>query len=390
MATNEPQMFLNYLNRLGVAMNAKFYYKQSAHSLILDMGICDYTCGLISTSIPNDSFGPTWTELAKVTIVGESVTDSTQLHAYRWTFATGMVDINNNTLFRASTARNISSDGKVIVGGATDINVGSLRTAFRWTSTGGMVSLGALPGNTNSEAYGVNSDGSVIVGGSESKAFIWTSTGGMSELVGLPGNTLAFANSCNSDGTLVVGYCTVSGNSTATLWVNGIAEELPAIGSGFDASRAIYISKNGIHITGTVKDHFVPRPWYAAKWDSKVLTNMGKLGTGSTTNANCCDETGNIVVGEFHNDVVTTFHPFKWTTSSGMVDIGGLSTPTNDTLAHACTTNGQIIIGSSRDSNNRDRAFYKIGDLSMVNMGVLASNPAAGGSYAYGICGVDL
>ena len=62
-----------------------------------------------------------------------------------------------------SAATGVSGDGAVVVGGDGIIGGGSVR-AFRWTAATGIVDLVALPGMDNAFATGVSSDGSVVVG----------------------------------------------------------------------------------------------------------------------------------------------------------------------------------------------------------------------------------
>ena len=84
-----------------------------------------------------------------------------------------------------SIAIAISADEKVVVGEAT---VGGFWHAFRWTAATGMVDLGTL-GGPESAAFAVNGDGSVIVGSSltsqstgSDHAFRWTAKTGMQDL----------------------------------------------------------------------------------------------------------------------------------------------------------------------------------------------------------------
>lgn len=107
----------------------------------------------------------------------------TGYRAFRWTSATGMVDLGVIGTRTRSEAWGCSADGSIIVGHTTNDN-GSNKVAFRWTAGTGMVSLGCLPGGKISQALGVSPDGSIVVGrgstrGSGDKAFIWDATNGM-------------------------------------------------------------------------------------------------------------------------------------------------------------------------------------------------------------------
>ena len=126
--------------------------------------------------------------------------------AFRWTSATGLVDLG-----RAHTQpRAISDDGSVIVG--------IQNQAFRWTQQSGFVSLGVLPGyEQESKAFDVSADGSVVVGSSQgpldNKAFIWDAVHGMRSLteiatglgIDLTGWSLRTAYGISADGGTIVG-----------------------------------------------------------------------------------------------------------------------------------------------------------------------------------------
>ena len=149
--------------------------------------------------------------------------------AFRWTKETGMVglgDLTENSV-SDSRAEDISADGNIIVGTATQLD-GSFQ-AFRWTSEGGMQGLGSVEGSSLSEsqASAANADGSVIVGfitdnvfsgcpAGSCESFIWNGDHGMRRLedvlvddhnlgAALAGWTLTSATDISDDGLTVVG-----------------------------------------------------------------------------------------------------------------------------------------------------------------------------------------
>jgi probable HAF family extracellular repeat protein len=122
-----------------------------------------------------------------------------------------------------SVAEDVSDDGRVVVGYATD--VATFTRAFRWIegSTGGAVSnpqmhdLGTLEGD-ESWAYALSSDGSVVVGEAHdadgiTEAFRWTEGTGMIRVsewlaangVDTGGMRLVTARDISDDGNVVVG-----------------------------------------------------------------------------------------------------------------------------------------------------------------------------------------
>ena len=99
-------------------------------------------------------------------VVGRSDLNAPASHAFRWTAATGMVDLGVLPGANDSSARGVSANGQVVVGFS---NPGSVFRAFRWTQAGGMINLGTLGGDY-SMANAVSADGSVVVGGASTGA----------------------------------------------------------------------------------------------------------------------------------------------------------------------------------------------------------------------------
>ena len=138
--------------------------------------------------------------------------------AFVWTASTGPVGLGVLPGAISSTAKAVSSDGSVVVGGVQRFG-GVNDEAFRWTASTGMVGLGFLTGDSFSQANAANGDGSVVVGAggvagtSVYRAFRWTSATGMQSVqdiltaneVGLVGwqNMIAFGVS--ADGTVIAG-----------------------------------------------------------------------------------------------------------------------------------------------------------------------------------------
>lgn len=151
-------------------------------------------------------------------IVGAGTPDYGQIEAVRWTQSGGLVglgDFQDSSL--QSAARDISSDGNVIVGhGSPNGTLGEYEAA-RWEG-GTMYHLGYLPGDNSSIAYAVSGDGSTIVGWSrgsgDGRAFRWTISDGMQSIaellnsngVSTSGWVLTTATGVSADGKIIVGY----------------------------------------------------------------------------------------------------------------------------------------------------------------------------------------
>lgn len=91
-------------------------------------------------------------------------------HAFRWTEATGPVDLGtldpSNNASRSSFATDTNQDCSVVVWFSDVTANGATQHAFRWTS-GGMVDLGAPSGASNqSRALGASSDSPPLAGDS--------------------------------------------------------------------------------------------------------------------------------------------------------------------------------------------------------------------------------
>ena len=154
----------------------------------------------------------------------------TPYHAFRWTAATGPVDLGTldplNNATRSSRALDVSDDCSAVVG-ISDFTSGFLQHAFRWTATGGMVDLGVPAGATRqSRAFGVSADGVTVVGDAEfidsnaftgyrNGAFRWS--GGSFEALGsLSAGYASIATAVSADGTTIVGAASYSASPTTT------------------------------------------------------------------------------------------------------------------------------------------------------------------------------
>ncbi len=183
-----------------------------------------------------------------------------QTMAFRWTSATGMVDLGDlpggNTF---STPRDMSADGNVIVGSSGSTASGTRDEAFRWTPATGIQPLGDLPGgNYTSTAHSISADGTTVVGYSNQtlgyEAFRYTQATGMVGLGDLPGGYFnSQAYKISSGGDVIVGYSSDSLNrEQAFRWT--ATSGLVALGFGSsnpnEWSQAHAVSNNGNVIVG--------------------------------------------------------------------------------------------------------------------------------------------
>ena len=239
--------------------------------------------------------------------------------------------------YNSSAARGISGNGLVVVGDAEDrtLNGVSNLQAFRWTSATGMVGLGFLPGDTISAAFATSGDGSVVVGYSgtlsDNQAFRWTASSGMVGLGFLPGGTISVAEGVSADGSVVVGASSAAGtgfNIKPMLWT--ASQGMVGLGSlpgtnGFGGASAV--SANGQVVIGTVdvtnptpQNSSVPFRWTA----STGMVGLGPFAGHFNLGPLALNADGSVVVGTSSLAVVTNpqqQEAFRWTASTGMQSI---------------------------------------------------------------------
>lgn len=211
--------------------------------------------------LPGGSFSYGYGMSADGSVVsGQSQLSGGALHAFRWTQATGMVDLGSLAGQGNSFGMGVSADGSVIVG-YTDTN------AFRWTQATGMVALDPLIGGTDSRGLGISSDGSTAVGystvGGLLRATKWVS-GIPIDLGVVPGGTYSVAAKASADGSVIVGYgnVTAGGSDQAIRWtqatgMRSISSLLIANGvslTGWSLKSATDVSGNGLVVVGRGTD----------------------------------------------------------------------------------------------------------------------------------------
>jgi probable HAF family extracellular repeat protein len=191
------------------------------------------------------------------TVVGVSENSTTGAQqAFVWTQAGGMVGLGYLPSDTISVASAANADGSVVVGMSGTQPSGTtpppqVLHAFRWTAATGMVNLGTLSGDTGAVANAVSSNGNVVVGQSIGqgvtasepypygvRAFVWTASTGMQPiqdlLTGYGTNLgeiyfLSSATGISGGGSVIIGtgcgYSYVGGNSypcSDTPWVSNL------------------------------------------------------------------------------------------------------------------------------------------------------------------------
>jgi len=182
---------------------------------------------------------------------------------FRWTEATGMLPIGALPGIPKPTCvtNGSSRDGSVVAGWSSSPK--GLQ-AFRWTESGGMIGLGDLPaGPFHSRANDVSGDGNVLVGSATNPgttSFRWTLETGMVDLGRPAGASLSAAYAASADGSIVVGDAGISGDLVPTIWnvsngMRNLVDVLVELGlgpqfQGWDLEQATAISADGLVIAG--------------------------------------------------------------------------------------------------------------------------------------------
>ena len=258
--------------------------------------------------------------------------------AYRWTQDAGMVTIDTVGGIN-SWANAASSDGRVVVGYA-NFN-GSYTGAFRWTQATGMVNIDTI-NDGRSSASALSSDGGVVVGyvrvnSGNTHAFRWTQTTGMVD-IDTAGGTASWANAISADGRIVVGGAKFNGgNAEPFRWTQSTGMvDLGNLGGTFANANELYILGYGSHANGLSSD-------------------------------------GSVIVGASYLADNTTDHAFRWTQSTGMVDLGTLGGTAS--AANAVSGNGKIVVGvANLTGNTAHVAFRWTQATGMQDLNTLLSN----------------
>ena len=244
---------------------------------------------------------------------------------------------------RSSGMIGVSNDGSIVGGGSLD--------AFRWTTATGAVELPNLPDHDSNFGSGVSGNGAVIVGWSSSEtaitAFRHTAGEGISALPTLEGATATFAWGVSADGSIVVGDSQpVTGSAQqATRWIGSNDPELLPFLPGGDRSRAQAISADGSTIVGFAYDSDGQQ--VAVRWSGDE--DPVELGTGTDrdvvfSNALGVSADGRFIVGENFIDPEHRSEAFLWSTETGTVGLGLLEGSAY-TQATGVSADGSIVIG---------------------------------------------
>lgn len=145
---------------------------------------------------------------------------------WRWTAGTGLIPLARRKKKIIETSPDgVAADGSIIVGSKPE---GRDRLAFRWTEATGIVNLGTLPGHNNSFARDVSSDGMVVVGQGYRRRksstpripIYWDGDTGPFAIPPPEGSewSIGLADAVSPDGAVVTGWDEIDGVTTGFRW----------------------------------------------------------------------------------------------------------------------------------------------------------------------------
>lgn len=251
-------------------------------------------------------------------VAGYSFTADGLQRAFRWSAATGMLDLGTLAGTAASIGMGINNLGQVV--GDAEAVLEPPR-AFLWSDAAGMVNLGSLAGGA---VASVINDSTIVAGYTDTPdgsthAFRWSAGGGMGDL-GTLGNIDSYASLINNAGQ-IGGYSAISDangfNYHGFVWdqPSGMVDigTLSGLGS---AALAMNASGQvaGVSDTDPVYQH-------AIFWSREGgIVDLGTLG-GTASRALGINRDG-VVVGASNTPAGDLeYRAFLWSRAQGMIDL---------------------------------------------------------------------
>jgi probable HAF family extracellular repeat protein len=307
--------------------------------------------------------GPSTTALAvnnlgQVTGTSTLNADGSIMHAFRWSLATGIFDLNRKGVGN-SVGVDINNKGQVTGPAAfPGTTSGNTFRGFFWTPQTGMLDIGSFGPNLGSMPVAMN-DAGVITGDAETGtggplslvAFRWSKAEGFQGIGTLPGE-FTRGNDINNAGH-IVGESPFPGTGSfdahAFLWTRQAG--LIDLGTGSNTGSVAFAINDHDVVVGQTLTRFVG-PFYGFVWTRATGLIEFKPQTPFGSSANDVNNHG-LVVGNFGqrvgNDIES--RALVWTRAEGVVDLNTriVGAPAGLTLfsADAISDNGSILASSN-------------------------------------------
>ncbi|MEK6703848.1 MAG: immunoglobulin domain-containing protein [Planctomycetota bacterium] len=243
------------------------------------------------------------------------------------------------------------SDNGAIISGSATVSGGSAR-AWRWTAATGLVNLSVPPGADHSYGYGMSGDGLVVIGAAGNQSYDtacrWTQATGIQSLGSIAPGQPSFASDASFDGSIIFGYGYLANSEesafkwTSTTGMQPFGQRL----AGTHHSVGLAVNGSGTSYVGYCFNN-APSLIYptACRWTAAgAVTSLGTLPGSVMSVPSDLSADGSVVVGYAADGTGGNVRAFKWTAASGMQDLG---TPPDSTQAVAAglTGDGSVVVG---------------------------------------------
>jgi probable HAF family extracellular repeat protein len=314
-------------------------------------------------------------------VAGYGLAANGDTDAFVWSAASGMLDISASGPFTSAWPVGINSSGCVCGNGWGNTVSNS---AFFWSPSTGMIDIGDPAGNYFGQPTGISDSGYVVGysfdGSGDEHAWIWSQTSGFKLLPGPAGSTWEEADAirgqtivCQADAGVYTLNITklkpvlVTAGPSDSSWIRSIAgidsagkvagsaqfapdtapythaflgtEDLGSIAMT-SSSTALAINSSGQvagwSLTGGAAHATVYNPDAA-----EAITDIGVLGAAwNEQSAGYAINDSGLVAG------VSYYNPsdaFLWSATSGMLNLGSLSSSLSNTIAEGITDSGEVV-----------------------------------------------
>ncbi len=319
-------------------------------------------------------------------VTGTSGNDSGGVSPYRWSNGRA-INLGSLPDLLSIHSLGISGDGSVLVGGGRmPFEDTVINAAWMWTEEGGIVDLG----RPASSAKDASVDGKVIIGAAardNSDSFRWTAETGIEILpgLGLPDTGITTsAKAVSGNGEVIVGKSA----GMPFLW----SESTGTISLGDFKGEAHELTPTGNIVVGTGSFNATDEPFLnqAFRWTKEEgVLPLGLLsGDAGFSIANAVSADGSIIVGSSAQSP-SLLRAFIWDAKNGMRDLQQLlQNEYNVDLtgwvlerAEAISANGNIIAGTGINPSRHSQAWLvNLNNISdALEVKLLA--PANGATY---------